>query len=406
MKPMTKADVQTYLVEKGVFTPEVHFHTVDILEETDTAEGYVNHIFQVKDLVTQKSVVVKQVMPYMLAMVKATGEEHPFSMDRMRTEIRTLAFLNKLCAGIVPDVYLADYQAGIFVMEDLSHLDLMRFQITAGVEYPDFGKRMGAFLAGLCFYTSPDYLSPSAQKKMEAYFQSEESNRLNTFLTTDCPLINLAKPMEPENGPLRERIANNPDILKVVAHLSERFEHSHQCLSHNDLHTSNIMLNASELKILDTEFSGFSAGFMDMGRLTSSFILNYVSWLGTPEIPMATRTRMQAYNLRVIADLYHAFNRMFEKLWRTHGLGGDCTATVDAILRDALNYATVSATIRITSDFAQSCEIKRIKKREDLAHIQRRVLEVAEYTLLHQDQFHEIEDYCDFLRCCCDIAVQ
>ena len=146
---------------------------------------------------------------------------------------------------------------------------------------------------------------------------------------------------------------------------------------------------------------------MDIGRLTSSFVLNYISWLGRTDIDMDTRVRMQAYNLKMIKELFTAFELTFKSLWKLYSTcPGDGSEECDAILRDALNYATLTPTIRVTSDYARSCDIRRIPTQKDLALVQQRTFEVAEYTLLNQDKFHNINDFCDFLQCCCDITFQ
>ena len=54
---------------------------------------------------------------------------------------------------------------------------------------------------------------------------------------------------------------------------------------------------------------------------------------------------------------------------------------------------------------ALTCDLKRIEKRE-LGFIQKRSLEIAEYTLLMTDTFHNIDEFNAFLRCCAGIGQQ
>ena len=65
----------------------------------------------------------------------------------------------------------------------------------------------------------------------------------------------------------------------------------------------------------------------------------------------------------------------------------------------------ISLITRISSDMALTCDLKRIEKRE-LGFIQKRSLEIAEYTLLMTDTFHNIDEFNAFLRCCAGIGQQ
>ena len=392
MDLMNKTDVLKYLVERNFFPQNAAFKCVDILEETKS-EGYCNKLFQVIDENTNKSVVVKQVMPYMLVVKQATGDIRPFSMERIKTEISVLVFFDRLQKGIVPEIYLADFENGIIVMEDLCHLKLMRFEMTDGKVFYEAGKKIGAFLAALYFFTSRHVLSKEEQFVLSQYFDSTESGRLNVFLSDEeCTLLNLTKKMEPEVMPIRKRIAENAEIRRIVKGLSDKFSDK-ECLAHNDLHSSNIMIDDDEVRIIDTEFSGFSTPYIDLGRMASSFVVNYLSWLGTPEIEIGKRREMQAYNLAMLRDMFNAYKNVLAALWQAYDVKASFEETALTIFKDALAYAVTIAILRVSSDIAQSCEIKRIRNREDLAHVQQCAYEVAEYVLTHLDQFRSIDDF-------------
>ena len=406
MEPMNKQEIQAYLIKNKLFPADADFKTVDILEENPSSEGYVNKLFQVIDQNTGKSVVVKQVMPYMLSVARATGEMHTFSMDRMKTEIRAMVFMNTLCHGIVPEIYRADYKNGIFVMEDLCDLGLLRFDLADGITYPNVGKELGAYLAGLYFYTSAAMLGENEKDLLTLYFLSKETFTINSFLNQECALINLEKPMEPEVLPIRERIVNNPVILAELKKLSDKFLTAKECLAHNDLHTSNVMIDATNLKLIDTEFAGYTAAFMDPGRLISSFIVNYISWLGTPDIPMEKRMAMQAYDIQMIKDFCNAYERTLMKLWHINDIDGEPNGKFEIILRESIEYAMACVALRVQSSMAQSCEIKRITNHDDLVLVQTRALQMAEYVLQNAADFRNVDQFCEFLWCCCGVEIQ
>ena len=171
------------------------------------------------------------------------------------------------------------------------------------------------------------------------------------------------------------------------------------------------MVGPDKVKIIDTEFSGYGPKAIDIGRLTGSMIINYVSWLGYKAVSEDKRLAMQSYDLDFISDMYQSFNRTMEKLWSENREVSyrlkvlSCQDVCDSIFQDALQYAVISLITRISSDMALTCDLKRIEKRE-LGFIQKRSLEIAEYTLLMTDTFHSIDEFNTFLRCCAGIEQQ
>ena len=411
MEPLNRDTIKDYLIQKKIFSENALLNVIDLHEEIQNIEGYVNLIFAVRDLNSNCSVVVKQLLPYIRAFKEADGGDHPVLMERLRTEIAVLTFMGTLYEDIAPDIYLFDEAAGVIVMEDLMDLELLRFELTAGVTYPDVGKKMGIFLALLFFHTSDLLMTGRKLEGVKHFFYNDESKRLYDILFVNNVLLGAEKPLEPEAEDTRKRILSNEKIQARVRSLGYKYLNNDECLIHNDLHSSNIMVGPDKVKIIDTEFSGYGPKAIDIGRLTGSMIINYVSWLGYKAVSEDKRLAMQAYDLDFISDMYQSFNRTMEKLWSENREVSyrlkvlSCQDVCDSIFQDALQYAVISLITRISSDMALTCDLKRIEKRE-LGFIQKRSLEIAEYTLLMTDTFHSIDEFNTFLRCCAGIEQQ
>lgn len=412
MQPLNKATLPDYLIEKDIFSEGANLQVIDLHEEIENIEGYVNLIFAVKDLNTNNSVVVKQLLPYIRAFRDADGQDHPVLMERLRTEIAVLTFMGTLYDDIAPDIYLFDEAAGVIVMEDLMDLQLLRFELTAGITYPNVGKKLGIFLALLYFHTSDLQMTGRRLDGIKHFFYNEESKRLYDILFVSNLLLDPQKPIEPDAEETRKRVVQNEKLKTIISHLGYKYLNNDDCLIHNDFHSSNIMVGPQQVKIIDTEFSGYGAKAVDLGRLTGSMMINYLSWLGRSDIEEAKRKAMQEYDLQFIDDLYSSFEKTLQKLWtenRSQSYRLKALSPKDAyneILIDALQYAAISLITRVSSDMAKTCDIKRIKDSKSLGFIQKRSLEIAEYTLLMTDTFSSIQDFNEFLRCCAAIERQ
>ena len=67
MEPLNRDTIKTYLIQKKIFPENALLNVIDLHEEIQNIEGYVNLIFAVRDLNTNCSVVVKQLLPYIRA---------------------------------------------------------------------------------------------------------------------------------------------------------------------------------------------------------------------------------------------------------------------------------------------------------------------------------------------------
>ena len=411
MEILNKETIKPYLIEKKIFPEGARLSVVDLHEEAENIEGYVNLIFKVSEDLTGRSVVVKHVLPYMRAAIE-WGEVRPMLMERLRTEITVLTFMGSLYDQITPEIYLFDENAGVIVMEDLSDLELLRFEMTAGKTFPGVGKKLGTFLALLFFYTSDLLLSDKKYLDIKHFFYNEESKRLHDLLFKDNLLVNPDKALEPGAKATQARVLANPLVKETMAALETTYLNKNECLIHNDLHAANVMVDAHSVKIIDTEFSGYGPKAVDLGRFTGSLIINYLSWNWFTGAPREKRMAMQAHCLELIAELFESYAATLRRLWQEHRAHSyllmliDCESVLKDTFLDTLRYAGISVITRVSSDAAQTCDIRRIQDSEALGALQCRALDMAEYLLTCTETLTSLEAFLEFIRCCAAIERQ
>lgn len=163
----TEQEIERYVKKHGLFPEDAKLNIRNVASGRDDTEGLVNLICRVEDVNTGRTLIFKQVMPYVLALMKHSGELLPTGKGRTIKEVRAMVLMDVIYSGITPKVYFQDEKQGIICMEDVSHLKNMRFQLANLQQFPDFGIRIGAFLAEMLFFTSDLYLDAQTKWQWE-----------------------------------------------------------------------------------------------------------------------------------------------------------------------------------------------------------------------------------------------
>lgn len=416
VKDVSKADIEQYVKAHNIFDANADLKIINLSDqEGGRAEGFVNLVFRVQDLNSKKSVIVKHVTAYTRARLRTTGKDHPVYTARFDFEVRSIILMREIFKDIAPEIYLIDRNLRLIVMEDLGHLETLRFALADGKTYPDFALILGGFLAGLRFYTSEFYLGQNEKHRSERYFNCDVTkvNMVNLYFGKECVLFNDANIFEPEAREVQRRLANNFNLKREMLALGMK-SYNNECMCHNDLTAGNVMIDDKEFKIIDFEFAGYGPAFMDLGKMTGSFILNYVSWLGVPDEPLDKRLAMQKYALDMIKDLYNGYLATLKNLFAKYngtvkGLGirnEDPERLYKHVFYDALRLGILSAAPRVPDFWTKTAEIERITDKKFLGLTQKRFLEIAEYVLIQAENFNSIEDFCELVHCCAGVDVQ
>lgn len=415
-KGFTKQDIENYVRRHDLFPKDARLEIISITEDIERAEGFVNLVYRVKNLDTGKSLIIKHVTSYTRARRERGGENRSIYTGRFNGEIRSIILMREIFKNIAPEIYLIDEKLRFIVMEDLGHLETLRLELADGKIYPNFGLTMGGFIAGLRFFTSELFLGANGKRRSERFFNSDVTKKsmVNLYFGDECVLFTQDHNIyEPEARAIHKKIAANLKLKREILQLGMK-SYDNECMCHNDLTAGNVMIDPNEFRIIDFEFAGYGPAFIDMGKVTGSLVLNYVSWLGMPEIPLDKRLAMQKYDLDMIRDLFNGYLYTLKKLFEKYdgtvtglGLRGtDPERLYKNMFYDALKLGILSAAPRIPNFWTKTWEIARITDKTALGHMQKRFLEIAEYTLINSENFKNIDDFCELVRCCAGVDVQ
>uniref|UniRef100_A0A7C1FJ39 S-methyl-5-thioribose kinase n=1 Tax=Caldilinea aerophila TaxID=133453 RepID=A0A7C1FJ39_9CHLR len=283
----------------------------------EVGDGNLNQVFIVENGTSDKSLVVKQALPYL----RVAGESWPLTRERMRFETQALLKHNELAPGLVPQVYHYDEAMSLVVMENLSHLEVMRRPLVARKRFPHFADHISTFLARTLFFTSDFYLTGLEKKALQAQFINPHLCKIQEDFVFTNPFMD-----SPENrwNPLLnaevQAVRRNSALKLALAEMKASYMTHAEALIHSDLHTGSIMANEETTKVIDPEFAFCGPMGFDIGAVLENLVLNYLSHFAhTPDVD--TRKEYQAYLLGLIREIWTQFAAKFEALWLENNRG-------------------------------------------------------------------------------------
>lgn len=309
--------------------------------EEEDGDGYVNYIFRVQ---SEKA-------SYVLKQATGTGRVSGFSMGTYRNKLEYDS--QKIRYAIVPEytpaLYFQDEENNIFVMEDVSHLSVVRFQMNQNKIFPIIGRQCGECMAKTEFYTSEFYQDRSDFRKLITQFENDELRKImedglfmDRFGITDMDPT-MGKGFEDFAGQITGDYSYRQERLK----LRRNFITHTDALIHADFHTSNIMADENEMKLIDMEFSFMGPFGYDLGYLAGSILSQYCAACFKPFDSEQKRFEYKAYLLASIKDMFRSYFAKFTECWnedakpRYQNETGLRRSVMDEIMRDAPGYASI-----------------------------------------------------------------
>lgn len=391
-KLLTAETAITYIKEKtDIFSKTDMLVAKKISGDRQSADGYCNILIVIKSITTLKSVVLKQILPYVRAL-KEKGVFLPLSLKRVNAEVNYIELLNKVIPEGVPKIYLWDEGDSILIMEDLSSMNLLRTELINMKKFPELPRQLGAFLGKSTFYTSELFLNYNEKIALEDLFNSENTENLFEQLIFDGVILaDKTRTIYLKLQKDLDEFCATSAIIKEVKELKDIFVNKKQCLNHTDLHSSNIFVDENKMKVFDSEFARYGPISFDLGRLIGSILLNYASLIGMKEIVEDKKTDYQDYLLEMIKEIYNEFEKNFTAL-KEKNANGECNNYhVNFLLEETIGFAACVSMTRIYDD-ALSFDFKRIKDIEERTKGQRLVIKLAKQMLLKRKEFNTIED--------------
>jgi len=314
-KDLTPSRVIEYIkTSTGIFPVGARLEVYEIGGGEDDGDGFVNHIYRVWDE-TGKSVILKQAKPYL----KLFGEVAPLTTKRNQLESEIIKLRAAITPDYLPEMYHLDPDNNLFIYEDCGRLRIMRFELIKGKHFPKFAKQMGEFLAKSNFYTSEIYLDQIAHKALTCKFMNPEMRIImetilflrESFIEGEVDL----PPGDPSHLAMSDLLWEKRELRVELLKLRGIFMKKSECLVHGDLHTSNIMIDQSEMKIIDMEYPFMGPSSSDTGYLLGNLLYQYIAWFHHEEGSKASRKAYRKEILDTIRDLVNEYQRVYCACW-------------------------------------------------------------------------------------------
>ncbi len=298
-RPLTEATAVTYLQKLGYFTNE-------LCESIEIGDGNLNLVFKVTPVGSEKGLIIKQALPY----AKVVGESWPLTLNRATIESNATKIYNELTPNYSPKLYEHDEDQAVTVMEDLSHLQILRKGLIEKKSYPFLAEHIGEFLAKSLFFTSDFGTTPAKKKELESLFNNPELCDITENLVFTDPFFDSeTNNYEEELNEVIHELWSDEVLQIEVAKLKLDFLSKKEALLHGDLHTGSIFVSADETKIIDPEFAFVGPIGFDLGQIQANLIFQVFS-----------RSDQTEEIVEHILAIEKTFNEKFIELWEQHSV--------------------------------------------------------------------------------------
>ncbi|MDQ0416830.1 5-methylthioribose kinase [Croceifilum oryzae] len=300
------APFTTQTVMEFVKTLSIFDHPNKLIVK-EIGDGNLNLVFQLVELETNRSIIVKQALPY----AKVVGESWPLSLNRAKIESESLRMTARVVPNLVPHVLHTDHELACTVMEDLSDHHILRTELISNQHYPLLAQHIGYYVAQTSFATSDFALHPFVKKELVQKFTNPDLCKITEDLVFTDPFFD--HPTNDFPHELRhavETIWADEDLLTEVGLLKFQFLTHAEALLHGDLHTGSIFVTEQSTKVIDPEFAFFGPIGFDLGQFFANIILNTLSKLATTD-----RQAIVSDLLRAMEQTWITFAQEFTKLW-------------------------------------------------------------------------------------------
>ncbi len=277
----------------------------------EVGDGNLNLVFIVTG--TQRSIVVKQALPY----VRVAGEGWPMSLQRAYFEYHALSEQRRVAGNTVPEVYFFDEQMSLFAMEYLHPHIILRKGLIAGIVYPTLAQDIGTFLARTLFHTSDLGMPPVRKKELLSRFaRNVDLCQITEDLIFTEPYYNA--PRNNWNSPeLDADVAalwHDEEMIQVAMTYKWKFMTEAQALLHGDLHSGSVMVTEQETRVIDPEFAFYGPMAFDTGNYIANLFLSYFSQRAH-RASDTERKNYQSWLLQQVVDTWETFRSEFCRLW-------------------------------------------------------------------------------------------
>jgi 5-methylthioribose kinase len=389
---LIEADVPVYL--QSIPAMHAHFSSFDSLEVTEVGDGNLNFVYLVSNRrQAHETVVLKQAVPYL----RVVGESWPLTRHRMDIETAALRYFKALCPAHVPEIYHADSEQSLVIMQRLGEHRILRGALLEGHTYTHVAEHLSGFMARSLFYGSDLFLPADVKKDAVKRFTNSELCKITEDLIFTHPYDDSASNSYNPALPQAEidRIQRNPPLRAAVGALKYAFMTRAETLLHGDLHVGSVMVSTHETYVIDPEFAFYGPMGFDIGILLANFFL---AWYGQDARGGANAETSKNWLLNTSSQCWVGFLAEFLQLWQQHEQAGtgftgrDLDGASAQVFRDdfmsrlwqdSLGFAGCEMVRRVLG-LAKVAEIAGIDNPQIRAGAEIKVLRLAERLLLER----------------------
>lgn len=364
------------------------------LGEDVEGDGYCNFVYRVAD--AHSSYIVKQ----STARLRRRGKM--ITPKRNRYEYEIMELRSKIVPQYVPKLYHGDFENSIFIMEDVSNLKLVRYQMNQNHRLPELARQGAQYLAATHFYTSEFYLNSHEFRKLLSHFMNAEIRHI----MEDGIFLGIfgSDEFDPACGPEYEQycrsLFEDSEITFQRYKLRHLFMSKSETLIHGDFHTSNMFADDTHLKVIDMEYT-FGAPFSyDLGFILANIISQFCSAAFRPFDVESEREVCLSYLISLMNLLYTDYIAFFFEYWEKDAkleyklaTGYKESLALD-ILRECLGFAACANFCRVSGSM-ETADFDHIK--DNNLRTQAKFLSVEIDALLFRkwNSYHTIEEALD-----------
>ncbi|WP_458120689.1 S-methyl-5-thioribose kinase [Paenibacillus sp. Z6-24] len=356
----------------------------------EIGDGNLNLVFHVTEPAAGKGIIIKQALPY----VRIIGEGWPLTLERARMESEALRVFARYAPEYVPEVYYTDNDYAITIMEDLSHLTIVRTGLAEGAVYPLLSTHIGQYMARTLYGTSDYGLGADARRELALQFHNPELCKITENFVFTYPLQDHeSNAVEDSLRHLAEQLWQDEQLLREGARLKRHFMTAAEALLHGDLHTGSIFASEQETRVIDPEFAFYGPMGYDVGLFIANTLL---SALARSEDGRETL-------LHHVTAVWEVFAAEFTALWQADnqeplaGAAGYLEDQLLHIFRDAVGYAG-SEMMRRVIGLAHARDIENISDDMQRLHIKSSAALLARDLIVNRSRYERAEQIVQALR--------
>ncbi len=364
--------------------------------EEEDGDGYLNFIYRVSDGTC--NLILKQ--------GRSEGRVAGFSdlsSERSRLEYESMELRKAIAPEYIPELYFFDAENRIFATEDVSYLQISRFQLNKSIMFPELAKHAAAFLAKMHFYTSDYYLDTETFRNLKIHF----NNHKMRSIFDDMVFVSHPYGTEGEGFEIREEldpyvrdIVMDPAVVLERYKMRDLFMNKSEALIHGDFHTSNIFVGQGLMKVIDMEYAFCGPVAFDLGYLESHLMSQFICAAFRSYDTEQERQEFQAYILASMQQLFEDYCRNFFAHWKEdakhiyQNVEGLMESVQANLLKDMIGFCATSNLFRCTSiiDYPEYDALDDPVKRRHAVVLSALM---DQRMLLHREEYKNVEEFID-----------